>query len=227
MDLSKEFSFTDFLAYFFPGAFASVGLYLLLLLSPAQTTLASINLDITTAFIFLIFSYIIGVILSGFSSAVVKRIEKLKKHKDCHGVIPMDLFPDEIINGFNDVMGISKDEKINWSHAHYRICLMLVSEKLPSLAQRVHRQRNVALFRRNLVFPLIIWAITGVGWGAWNITQGQIWWGISLIIFSLFISGISINETVNRMHHGETVEVRETLSGFITGYKLGVFTKAK
>jgi hypothetical protein len=104
---------------------------------------------------------------------------------------------------------------------------MLVSEKMPSPAQRVHRQRNVALFRRNLVFPLIIWAVTGVGWGSWNITQGLIWWGVSIIIFSVLTSGISINATVNRMHHGETVEVRETLSAFITGYKLGFFAKAK
>jgi hypothetical protein len=227
MDLSKQFTFTDILAYFFPGAFAAIGLFLLLLLSPAQKTLASINLDITTGFIFLIFSYIIGVILSSFSSLAVKRIEKLMKHKDVHGSIPSDLFPNDIVGGFKDVMGISKDTPINWSNAHYRVCLMLVMDKMPSLAQRIDRQRNIALFRRNLVFPLIIWAINGIGWGIWNTINGPLSWGILLIIGSIVASGVCIRETVTRMHHGESVEVRETLSGFIAGYKLGIFTKTK
>jgi len=54
MDLSKQFSLTDFLAYFFPGVFAAVGLYLLIRLTPIQTAL--IPPDITTGIVFLTIS---------------------------------------------------------------------------------------------------------------------------------------------------------------------------
>jgi hypothetical protein len=227
MDISKQFSFTDFLAYFFPGAFATVGLYFLVLLSPVQRYFESITLDITTGLFFLILSYIIGVICSGLSSGVVKQIERLKHYHDIHSTIPDDIFPEEIINGYKKIMGISTKENIKWTNSHYRMCLSFVAEKMPFLAQRIDRQRNVALFRRNLVFPLIVWAIAGIGWGIWNIFQGSIGWGLTLSIFSLLASVFSIVETVNRMHHGIGVEVRETLSAFLTGCKLGVFNKSK
>ena len=227
MDLSKQFSFTDFLAYFFPGSFAAVGLYFLLILSPAQKFLVGVSFDITTGLVFLIFSYIIGVILSPFSSWVVKFFEKWKKFKSNQNVISSDLFPDEIIKGFREVMGIAKDEKINWSRSHYRICLMLVTEKMPLVAQRVDRQRNVALFRRNLISPLIIWGLTGLSWGTWLITQNFIEWGVSLIVGSISLTAILVGVTISRMHDGEKTETRETLSGFLAGYKLGAFTKQK
>jgi hypothetical protein len=227
MDLSKQFSFTDFLAYFFPGSFAALGLYLLLLLSPLQKYLAGVSFDITTGLVFLIFSYIIGVILSPFSSGVVKFFEKSRKFKSSQNVIPSDLFPDEILKGFREIMGIAKDEKIMWSRSHYRVCLMLVTEKMPLVAQRVDRQRNVALFRRNLISPLIVWGLTGSSWGIWHLKQSFINWGISLIIGSVLLTVILVGVTINRMHDGEKTETRETLSGFLAGYKLGVFTKAK
>ncbi len=227
MDLSKQFSFTDFLAYFFPGAVAVVGLYLLLLLSPLQEYLVDVPFDITTGLVFLIFSYIIGVILSPFSSRVVRFFEKLSKFKSSQNVIPSDLFPDEITKGFREIMGFAKDEKINWSRSHYRICLMLITEKMPLTAQRIDRQRNIALFRRNLISPLIIWGLTGISWGMWYLNQNIFEWGISLIIGSLLLTAILVGVTISRMHDGEKTETRETLSGFLAGYKLGVFTKPK
>lgn len=227
MDLSKQFSFTDFLAYLFPGAFAIVGLYVLLLLSPAKQYVGNIPLDITTGLIFLVFSYIIGVILSGFSGAAVSRIEKITKYQDGHGIIPSDLFPDDVIDGFKDVMGIPKDKELKWTQGHYRVCLMMVEEKMPTITQRVERQRIISLFRRNLISPLIVWEITGISWGVSTITRGQMWWGIIIIVFSLAIFGASIKATIDRMHHGAKIEIRETISGFIAGYKLGLFSKNK
>ena len=226
MDLSKQFSFTDFLAYFFPGSFAAVGLYLLLLLFPTNNYLTDLSLDITTGIVFLILSYILGVILSAFSSGVVKYVEKRTKFKSSQSTIPSDLFPNEVMKGFREIMSIAKDEHINWSQSHYQICLMLVAEKMPLVAQRIDRLRNIALFRRNLISPLIIWGITGVSWGIWNITQDIIGWGISLTIGSLVFAITLIRVTIDRMHTGGIYETRETISGFLAGYKLGIFKKA-
>lgn len=227
MDLSKQFSFTDFLAYFFPGAFAVVGIYLLLLLSPAQVYLANLNLDITTGLVFLIFSYIIGVILSSSSSAILKRIEKLLKYQDQHNFIPSHLFPDEVMSAFREVMELPKDKEIKWTYIHYQICLALILEKMPSSAQHIERQRNIALFRRNLISPLIIWGITGIVWGINEVLLGIVGWGWVFIVISLILSWVSTVSTVKRMHHGVRVEIRETLSAFLAGYKLGVFSKPK
>lgn len=227
MDLSKQFSFTDFLAYFFPGAFAVVGIYLLLLLSPLQTHMINLTLDLTTGLVFLVFSYIVGVILSSFSSAVLKRVEKLIKYQDKHNAIPLNLFPDEVTAAFREVMQISKSKEITWTYIHYQICLALVSEKMPSSAQRIERQRNIALFRRNLISPLIIWGIAGTIWGIQEISKGIYGWGFTIIVISLFLSWVSVKMTINRMHHGVGVEIRETLSSFLAGHKLGVFTKPK
>jgi len=68
MDISKQFSFTDFLAYFFPGIISGLGIYFLLILTPAQHLLSKVSLDITTGILFVVFSYVIGVVISGFSS---------------------------------------------------------------------------------------------------------------------------------------------------------------
>jgi hypothetical protein len=80
MDISKQFSFTDFLAYLFPGIVSVLGIYFLLLLSPAENLLGKVPLDITTGILFLVISYVVGVIFSGFSSNLVKLIEKLQKY---------------------------------------------------------------------------------------------------------------------------------------------------
>lgn len=48
MDVSKQFSFTDFLAYLFPGIMSIFGIYFLLMLSPAYHLLSQTSLDITT-----------------------------------------------------------------------------------------------------------------------------------------------------------------------------------
>jgi hypothetical protein len=202
-----------------------VGLYFFVLLSPAQTMIENISLDITTGLIFLVFSYIIGVILSSFSSGTVKQINKLTQYKDIHNLMPDDIFPEEIIKAYKEVMGISENKKIHWAKNHYRMCLMFVSEKMPLISQRIERQRNIALMRRNLIFPLIIWTITGIGWGIKTIVQSSMPWGISLISLSILISVFSIRATIIRMHHGEEIEIRETLSGFLMGYKLGIFTR--
>jgi hypothetical protein len=55
------------MAYLFPGTVGALGIYLLLLLTPLADTLIAIPKDLAAGVVFLGLSYIIGVILSGFS----------------------------------------------------------------------------------------------------------------------------------------------------------------
>lgn len=224
-DLSKQFSFADFMAYFFPGAFATVGVYLFLLLSPGQKTFSNFTLDFTTGIAFLVLSYIVGVIFSGFSSGIVKQIEKMTKYKNPQDILPDDLFPLEVIKRYKAMMNINTEETVQWTRNHFRLCRSFVSHTMPSIAQKVQRHADLGLFRRNLVVPLIIWGATGVYWGVSNIMQGFISWGISVIIFSVVFTWLSINTNINRLHNSNYVETRDVLLGFIVGSKLDVTKK--
>ena len=227
MDISKQFSLTDFLAYFFPGAFATAGIYCLTQLTPAKIFITISALDITTGISFLIASYIIGVILSSFSFSIVKLVEKFTRYKNPQITLPLDLFPNEILKAFRDVFGIEKEVNFTWTKNHYRLCRSLVVAKIPILAPRIARLDDMALFRRNLIFPLLIWAAVGIGWGIVNFNSGVRDWAIIAIIFSLLFSLLVIKLTIQRMHNSINAETRETLLGFLAGYKTGAFSESK
>lgn len=161
MDISKQFSFTDFLAYFFPGTLSVLGIYLLVILTPAQYLFRNISFDITTGISFIVISYVVGVVSSGFSSSIVRQIEKWQQYKDVRKIIPFDDFQDDIVKAFQDVFGKTSESKPKWSRNHYYLCRSLVSEKMPAISLRADRQSNLALFRRNLILPLFIWFATG------------------------------------------------------------------
>jgi hypothetical protein len=229
MDLSKQFSLTDFLAYFFPGLFATIGIYLLLLLTPVQATLVSISADLITGAIFLALSYIMGVILSGFSMTMVDWISRAQKHKNPRGsLLPVEQFQDEVRDAFKDVFGIEKAEnKPQWSKMHFYLCRSLILDRIPAVAQRAERQSSLRQLRGNLILPILIWVVDGIGWGIWSINNGILAWGISLVISSVIIGFISLKVTITRMYNNEGREIREVLTGFLAGYRIGVFDKEK
>jgi hypothetical protein len=223
MDISKQFSFTDFLAYLFPGIMSIFGLYSLLLLTPAQYLLNKVSLDITTGILFLVISYVMGVIFSGFSRNLVTLIEKLTKYKDVRKTMPFDDFRDEVIKAFQDIFGNTPESKSHWSRTHYYLCRSLVFEKMPTIGLRADRQSNLALFRRNLVLPIFIWFITGVAWSISLINSNFVEWGILLIVITVLAWFFSITTTIDRLHGGESRETREVLLGFLAGYKAKIF----
>ena len=229
MDLSKQFSLTDFLAYFFPGLFATIGIYLLLFLTPVQATLASISADLITGAIFLALSYIMGVILSGFSMTIVTWISKAQKRKNPRGsLLAVELFQDDVRETFKDIFGIVKaEEKPQWSKIHFYLCRSLILDRMPAVAQRAERQSSLRQLRGNLILPIFIWVVNGIGWGIRSVNNGTLAWGISLISFSVIIGFISLKATITRMYNNEEREIREILTGFLAGYKVGVFDKEK
>ncbi|SRR6266498_968132 len=227
MDISKQFSLTDFLAYFFPGAFTITGIYSLILLTPVQTTFNSISLDITTGIAFLAASYVIGIIGSGLSRDTVKLIEKATKYKNMDKTIRSDTFPEEVVKIFQELTGISKKENISWSFNHYLLCRSFVVEKMPAVAQRLERLNDLALFRRNLILPILIWMVAGIGWGTLTVSNGIREWGLLLIILSMVLSLLAVGSTVKRMHITIEREKQYMFLSFIVGYKMGLFDKSK
>jgi len=67
MELSNRFSLVDFLAYLFPGILTTLGIYLLLLLTPLMHVMQGVSLDTGIGLLFLALSYIVGIITSGFA----------------------------------------------------------------------------------------------------------------------------------------------------------------
>ncbi len=107
MDIGNGFSIEDFLAYFFPGVTASFGIYILIQITSVSNSLHSLSADITTAIIFFVLSYILGVIVFSFAEIL---FSKTKSHKD---VIPLnDEFKKITIVTFKDVFKVPKDTKI-------------------------------------------------------------------------------------------------------------------
>lgn len=224
MDISKQFSFTDFLAYLFPGIMSVFGIYILLILTPVSVILAKISLDITTGILFLVASYVLGVIFSGFSSDLVGLIERLQRYKDIRKTIPINNFQEDILKAFEDIFGKIPDADNTWTRTHYYLCRALVSERMPAISLRADRQSNFALFRRNLLLPIFLWLITGVSWGITFIGQGRPLWGVLLTAITIAGWFFAVKTTVKRLHDGESRETREVLLGFLAGYKAKMFT---
>ena len=115
MDISNRFSLEDFLAYLFPGVTGTLGIYILLLLTPLQASLINLPNDFTTGIIFLVLSYIVGILLSGCSEWVSLRYEsksKVKSHKD---TIPLraDLCG-PVQDAFKDIFKFPKEAQLIW-----------------------------------------------------------------------------------------------------------------
>jgi uncharacterized membrane protein len=226
MDISKQFSLTDFLAYFFPGLFATAGIYLALLLTPFQTYLLTSFSNVTVGLIFLALSYVVGILFSGISLNIVEWVERVQKHKNSRGIITVDKFQDDIVKAFKDVFNVSKDSnKPQWSNAHFYLCRALVLEKMPTVGQRIERQSSIRQLRGNLVFPILIWMVIGIGWGIYLLQIKINEWGIALIASSFIIGVLFLRITFSRMHNNEDREVREVLTGFLAGYSAGIFQK--
>ncbi len=212
MDISSRFSLADFLAYLFPGIFGTTGLFLLLMLTPLRPSLITFPTDLTAGILFLAFSYIFGVILSGFVEIFTKRMAN---------TIPLSGFEEEVKNAFKVVFGIKNLNE--WTKVHLYLCRSLVFECMPNASQTIQRQSGLRQLRMNMLPSAIIWFAAGIGWGWSMINNGIQQWGIALIIFSPVFLILFFLVTINRMKSNDQRETRETLSAFLAGYKAGLF----
>lgn len=224
MDISNRFSLEDFLAYFFPGITGTLGLYVLLLLTPLRNTLTALPTDIATGVILLIVSFVNGIILSGFAEVVYRRFSRQRGIKDS---IPLQEARDEIVEAFKVVFGIPKESTFQWSRVHFYLCRSLVWEFMPNATQMIQRQSGLRQLRMNLLASFVVWFFTGIGWGIWNVANQVVGWGIALIVVSCLLLFVVASVTVDRMRSNEWREVREVLTAFLAGYKTGRFNREK
>jgi uncharacterized membrane protein YhaH (DUF805 family) len=226
MDIINRFSLVDFLAYLFPGIIGSLGIVMLLLLTPLQDEVSSAANNITAGILFLTASYIVGVLIAGFSEIVTKW-RGAQRFGELQSSIPLPGFEDDILRTFQAVFEQASESKVQWTRTHFYLCRALVHERMPGAAQVVQRQSGLRQLRMNLIFPALIWLCVGIGWGIWNLNNGLTSWGLVLIIGSLVLFVPTLMMIFNRMHSNEYREVREVLVAFLAGHKAGLFNRPK
>jgi hypothetical protein len=223
MDISNKFSLMDFLAFLFPGIVSTLGLYLVLLLTPLNPLLISLPIDLATGILLLTSSYVLGGVLSGFSEIVVKFIAQRSPRVWVKQTIPVPGFKEEILSAFCATFGGTQEDATGWSATHFHLCRSMVFEFMPGLAQWIQRESSLRQLRMNLILAVAIWLMAGVGWGIRIINSNMPVWGYALIIGSVISWFPVIGAIVNRMRRNEERETREVLTAFLAGYKKGLF----
>lgn len=219
-NISNRFSLTDFLAYLFPGIFSLIGICVMLLLTPLKSILITLQIDLNITILFLVFSFILGVLMSGIAEILTFQI----RHKN-DTKIPVEGFEKEIEKAFNAIFVRKKESK--WTRQNFYLCRSMVMHYMPNESQVIQRQSSFRQFRMNLLPALVIWILNGVLWGLQIYFNFSIQWGFYLILATA-IFGITIFLiTINRMQNNDTREIRETLVAFLIGYKTGLFKSIK
>ena len=154
MEVSSKFSLVDFLAYLFPGGLTTIGLVLLLLLTPAVSYLPNFQIDWLAAGILLVtISYSIGVIFSGFAEIIEYRIV-VKKSPRIKATIPLTEVKDEIIQAMSELLGKSSETSLEWTVSHYYLCRSFVWNYAPETNEIIVREISIRLLRLNLLHKL-------------------------------------------------------------------------
>src|SRR2546428_12064123 len=216
MDISSRFSPVDFFAYLFPGIAGTLGLLVLLLLTPLKSAFNILSAGLSTGILFLTVSFIMGVVFSGFSEIAIKWREP-EARASIKTSIPFNSFQNDILDAFRDVLKLNREDQIQWSTVHFYLCRALVFEKMQSCSQLIQRQIGLRQLRMNMTFPLVIWFGVGIAWGIHNITNRDLFWRITLIVISISLVIPTFLMIVNRMDSNERREVREVLAAFLVG----------
>jgi uncharacterized membrane protein YfcA len=216
MDISSRFSLTDFLAYLFPGVFTATGFYFLLRLTPLEASLANFQTDLNTGILFLVISFILGVIVSGIAEILTKSI----RHKN-DAQLPLIGLEKDVKRAFKSVFG--GKENFEWTRTHFYLCRSIITQYMPNEIQGIQRQSSLRQLRMNLLPSIVIWIFAGLGWG-WRIFKSfSENWGILLIATSIILGTATFMITINRMKNNDEREIRETLVAFLIGFKTGLF----
>ena len=133
MDISNRFSLEDFLAYLFPGVTGTLGIYVLLLLTPLQPSLTNFSNDFTTGIIFLVLSYIVGILLSGISEKTFQYYENQSKIKSYKDTIPLrDELRRTVKKAFTETFKLNKETHVEWCKDYFYLCRSLVIQSMPN-----------------------------------------------------------------------------------------------
>lgn len=214
MDIGNRFSLEDFLAYFFPGVTAALGIYVLINMISTGKSLPSLTADITTGVIFFVLSYILGVILSSLAELIFSKVSSYKE------VIPLnEELKSIIIATFRDTFKVPPATEIKWSRDHFYLCRSVVYERVPGVLPSIQRQSSLRQLRISLVPTLFVWLLVGIEWGIQNLLRGSLLFGSIIIVLSISLFIGIVIMTANRARSNEWREVREVLTAFGAGYK--------
>jgi hypothetical protein len=223
MDVTNRFSIEDFLAYLFPGCVGTLGLYLLLLLTPLKNSLTFSTANFTIGILLLAWSYVMGLILSGCSLPIIKLIYKICGLDEPRKSIPFPELSQEIINAFKAIFKIDTSTDFQWSTTQFYLCRSLVLQWMPNAAQLIMRQIALRRSRENMVAAVLIWFFVGISWGIWNIINSFTIQGIILITVSTVLSLLIIIALINSLYGNRKREVHRIYTAFLVGYRTGIF----
>src|SRR5690349_24842474 len=110
MDISSRFSPLDFFAYLFPGIAGTLGLLVLLALTPLKSTFTILSADLSTGILFLTVSFIMGVVFSGFSEIAFKWREP-EARANIKTSIQLTNFHSDVVDALRDVLKLHREEQ--------------------------------------------------------------------------------------------------------------------
>ena len=227
MEIISRFSLQDFLAYFFPGISAVLGVYLLLLLTPAKDFFTFTSIDLTLAILLSALAYTAGVILSGISEPIAMLILKARAWEEPRASIPLPELEEDILSALKDVLGIAPESELRWSGTHFYLCRSLVQEAMPNCAQAVFRQVGLGQLRENMLAPILVWCAVGLAWGMRTAVSGSKASGVVVVVGSLVLTLIFLASLTRKMHSSRKRAVREVCTAFLAGYRMQRFAGDK
>ena len=223
MDISKQFSFTDFLAYLFPGIFGTSGIFLLLMSTPLNKSLSQLSIDLSTGVLLLVISYILGVIFSGLAGDIILLFRRLTRKKDLREGLYLNVFSNALLDAFRDTFKVDEKSQIEWSEEHYSMCRSMVAEFMPETDLDARRQNGLRQLRKNLIVPILIWFAVGILEGIRELGGNARDWGVSIIIASTILAFLALKTLMDRMRGNEQREIQRVLLAFLSAYKIGLF----
>jgi hypothetical protein len=223
MDISKQFSFTDFLAYLFPGILGTSGIFLLLMFTPLNNSLSRLSIDLSTGILLLVISYILGVIFSGLAGDLILLFRRLRRKKDLRESLYLTVFPNEVLDAFRHTFQLDEKAQIQWSEEHYSMCRSIVAEFMPETDLDARRQNGLRQLRKNLIIPILIWFAVGILEGIRELGGNARDWGITIIIASSILAFLILKTLMDRMRGNEQREIQRVLLGFLLAHKIGLF----
>ena len=219
MDIGNRFSLEDFLAYFFPGVTAALGIYVLINMTSPNTSLPSLTDDITAGVIFFVLSYVLGVIFSSFAELLFSKVKSYKE------IIPLnDELKSIIIAAFKNIFAVPQNKEVQWSRDHFYLCRSVVLARIPGALPSIQRQSSLRQLRISLVPTLFIWLLVGIVWGTQIILDRSLLFGSVIIVLSIVMFIAVVMMTINRARSNEwreVREVREVLTAFGASYREG------
>lgn len=224
---SRWFSFEDFLAYFFPGAVGSMGLYILLLLTPLRPQLSRVSVDVSIGVILLVWSYVFGVVLAGFTSLAIGLLRKLIQIAPRVPSFPFSDKQDLDVQqdwqeAYKSVFEVDDSVKVEWSKARFYLSRSLVENQMPFASQLIRRQISLRRVRENMMPCVFIWCLAGVCWGfKWF----PIRWGIAFAVVSLILSALIAMALAASWRGNCEREAQEVCVAMLVGFHAGLFEK--